>query len=50
MFRKAEQRFMGVGADHDGIGIARQHARRIGDGLTASELQIGMIERQRATA
>ena len=28
------------GADHDGVDVAREHARRIGDGLAAAELHL----------
>ncbi len=37
--RQLEQRRVLVGADHDGVDVAREHARGIGDGLAAAELQ-----------
>ena len=40
-----EQGLVLVGADHDGVDVARQHARRVGDGLAAAELQVGVVER-----
>ena len=39
-----DQRVVAVGADHDGVDVARQHARGIGDGLAAAKLQVGVIE------
>src|SRR5215470_277226 len=38
--RELRQHLVIKRADHDGIDIARQHARRIGDGLAATELHL----------
>ena len=38
---KLQQRFVVENADHDGVDVARQHARGIGDGLAAAELHLG---------
>ena len=37
-------------ADHDGVDIAREHARRIGDALAASKLHFGAGEHDRLAA
>ncbi len=37
---KLEQRVVVEDADHDGIDIARQHARGVGNGLAAPELHL----------
>ena len=39
-----------VGADHDRVDIARQHARRVGDGLAAAELAVGGVQKDRIAA
>ncbi len=35
---------MRVGADHDGVGITRQHARRVGNAFAAAELQVVLVQ------
>src|SRR5690606_15465681 len=42
--RKLHHTLVRVGADHDDVDVAGQHARRIGDRLSAPELQVGMIK------
>jgi hypothetical protein len=37
-------------ADHDGIDVARQHPRRVGDGLAAAELHFRTRQHDRFTA
>ena len=37
-------------ADHDGIDVARQHPRGIGDGLAAAELHLGAGQHDRFAA
>ena len=39
-----------VGADHDRVDIARQHARGVGHGLAAPELTVGGVEKDRVAA
>ena len=45
MLGEFDKGFVRIGADHDGVGIARENASRIGNGFAASQLQIRMIER-----
>ncbi len=42
--RKLGQRIVVEDADHDGVDIARQHPRGVGDGLAAAELHLGAGE------
>ena len=44
------QRLVLVGADHDGIDVARDHLGRVRDGLAAADLQVGLVEGQRLPA
>ena len=39
-----QQAFMGVGAHHDGIDVAAENLRGIGDGLAAAQLHVGRGE------
>ena len=39
------QRLVLVGADHDRVDVAREHLGRVGDGLAAADLQVGVVER-----
>ena len=47
---KLGQGFVLVGADHDGVDVARQHLGRIGYGFAAADLQVGVVERERLAA
>src|SRR3954454_23070822 len=47
---KLEQRLVVQNADHDGVDIARQHPRRVGDGLAAAELHLGAGQHDRLAA
>ncbi len=48
IFRQLQQGLVIEDADHDGVDIARQHARRVGDGLAAAELHLGAGQHDRA--
>ena len=45
--RELVERLVRSGADHDRIDIARQHPRRVGDGLAAAELHVVPVEHDR---